>query len=261
MKTINRLVKKIDRLVRKYWTKGWARLSGAGPFGRLAAHLATCFVRPYRGLYHLATLNPKGFFAPSARIAHDQMQIGKHVFIGDRVVLYRGRGGGPLEIGDDVHVNQDCILETAQGGSIAIGSGSRIQPRCQFSAYVSRIEIGRGVQIAPNCAFYPYDHEFESSKPIIQQGLKSRGGIVIEDDAWLGYNVIVLDGVRIGSGAIIGAGSVVKANIPSGAIAVGMPARVVKHRDGSSSGLTSDSKPIIESGNDRPQKPTPPSGK
>jgi len=61
--------------------------------------------------------------------------------------------------------------------------------------------------------------------------LLSKGGIVVEDDVWLGYGVIVLDGVRIGKGAVIGAGSVVNQDIPSGAIAVGVPARVVKSRD------------------------------
>ena len=53
------------------------------------------------------------------------------------------------------------------------------------------------------------------------------------DDAWLGYGVIVLDGVRIGKGAVVGAGSVVTEDIPDGGIAVGVPARVVKMRGGS----------------------------
>jgi acetyltransferase-like isoleucine patch superfamily enzyme len=52
----------------------------------------------------------------------------------------------------------------------------------------------------------------------------------VEDDAWLGYGVIVLDGVRIGKGAVVGAGAVVTHDIPEGAIAVGVPARVVKMR-------------------------------
>ena len=53
---------------------------------------------------------------------------------------------------------------------------------------------------------------------------------MIEDDAWLGVGVIVLSGVRIGKGAVIGAGAVVSRDVPDGAIAMGVPARVVKMR-------------------------------
>ena len=60
--------------------------------------------------------------------------------------------------------------------------------------------------------------------------MQTKGGIVIGDDAWLGVGVIVLDGVKIGKGAVVGAGSVVTRDIPDGAIATGVPARVVKMR-------------------------------
>ena len=53
---------------------------------------------------------------------------------------------------------------------------------------------------------------------------------MIEDDAWLGLGVIVLDGVTIGRGAVIGAGAVVTGDVPPYAIAVGVPARVVGSR-------------------------------
>ena len=59
---------------------------------------------------------------------------------------------------------------------------------------------------------------------------QSGGDIVIDDDALLGVAVIVLDKVRIGKGAVIGAGSVVTRDVPDGAIATGVPARVVKMR-------------------------------
>jgi acetyltransferase-like isoleucine patch superfamily enzyme len=55
--------------------------------------------------------------------------------------------------------------------------------------------------------------------------------VVIEDDVWLGYNVIVLPGVTIGKGSVIGAGSVVSKDIPPYSIAIGNPARVIKKRE------------------------------
>ena len=90
--------------------------------------------------------------------------------------------------------------------------------------------IGERVEIAPNCAFYPYNHGIAPGQPIQGQPTWTRGGIVVEDDAWLGYGVIVLDGARIGAGAVIGAGSVVTSSIPADAIATGVPARVVGSR-------------------------------
>jgi acetyltransferase-like isoleucine patch superfamily enzyme len=84
--------------------------------------------------------------------------------------------------------------------------------------------------MAPYCALYPYDHGILPGLPIREQPLRSRGGIVIGDEAWLGVGVIVLDGVRIGAGAVVGAGSVVVHDIPDGAVAQGVPARVVMLR-------------------------------
>lgn len=55
--------------------------------------------------------------------------------------------------------------------------------------------------------------------------------MIIEDDVWLGYGVIVLPGVRIGRGSVIGAGSVVAKDIPPYSIAVGNPIVIIKQRE------------------------------
>ncbi|MGB9716149.1 MAG: acyltransferase [Thermodesulfovibrionales bacterium] len=204
--------------------------AGLGPFGRIATRLATWFVPPYKARCYLAYLNTNGYISPSASIFHDDLQLHNNIFIGDRVVIYKAKDGGAVKIGKGTHIHSDTIIETGSGGSLTIGDYTSIQPRCQFSAYKGSIVIGCGVQIAPNCAFYPYNHGFAAEELIKKQPLQTKGGIVIEDDAWLGFGVIVLDGVRIGKGAVIGAGSVVTHSIPDGAIAVGVPARVVKNR-------------------------------
>jgi acetyltransferase-like isoleucine patch superfamily enzyme len=66
--------------------------------------------------------------------------------------------------------------------------------------------------------------------PIVEQPLTSRGDIIIEDEAWISTGVIILDGVRVGKGAVVGAGSVVTRDIPDNAIAYGVPAKVIKMR-------------------------------
>jgi acetyltransferase-like isoleucine patch superfamily enzyme len=175
-------------------------------------------------------MSAKGYISPSATLHHDQLKIGKHVFIGDRVLIYKDRKGGPVEIGDGVHIYGDTIIQTGYDGYLEIGKDTHIQPRCQFSAYMSGIRIGNGVQIAPFCAFYPYDHGIVASRLIMEQPLKTKGGIRIEDDVWLGVGVIVLDGVTVGRGAVVGAGSVVTKDISDGAIAVGVPSRAISIR-------------------------------
>ena len=136
-----------------------------------------------------------------------------------------------MEIGDRVRILRDTIIDTGEGGSVRIGADTSIHPRCQLNSYMAPIQIGRGVLIAANCVMYPHDHGLTPDQPILEQPLHTKGPIVVGDFAWLGTGVIVLGGVRIGKGAVIGAGAVVTKDVPEGAIAVGVPARVVKMRN------------------------------
>ncbi len=200
------------------------------PVGRCATWCATRFVPPDRGRSCLAWFNPKGYLSLQATLHGPDVQLGNNVFIGDRVVLFQDEDGGSIEVGDGVHIFGDSHLQTAQGGAIRIGANTHIQPRCQFTACLVPIEVGVGVHIASGCAFYSYDHGVAPDLLIGQQPLQTKGKIRVEDDAWLGFGVIVLSGVHIGKGAVIGAGSVVTHDVPAGAVAVGSPARVIKSR-------------------------------
>lgn len=207
------------------------------PFvGPPAAWCAALFLPPLSGRIFLRNFHERGYISPSARLAHLEVELGAHCFIGDRSVIYQDRDGGKVRLANDVQLNQDTTIQTGDGGSVTIGPATSIQPRCQFSAYRGPIVIGARVEIAPNCAFYPYNHGIEAGRPIQGQPTWTRGGITIGDDAWLGYGVIVLDGVKIGAGAVIAAGSVVTTDIPAEAIAGGVPARVIGSRrdDGAS---------------------------
>lgn len=218
------------RKFKRSWIHFWMHFAGFGLSGRIATLLATCFAPPYKSRCYLARLNSKGYIAPSAIINHTGLQLGGYVFIGDRVVVYQAKNGGSVELGEGVQLYSDIIIETGEGGSVKIGADTHIQPRCQLSAYLGSIQIGSHVEIAPNCAFYPYNHSFLPGESIRNQSLETKGDIIIDDGAWLGYGVIVLDGVRIGKGAVVGAGAVVTREIPDGAIAFGVPARVMKMR-------------------------------
>jgi acetyltransferase-like isoleucine patch superfamily enzyme len=216
--------------VHRKWIKMWMTYSGSGSAGKCASWLAGLFLPPFYGKLILSRLNYKGYISPKAQINHKLFEHGKHIYIDDRVLIYQERDGGRVGLGDEVHLHRDTVIQTGQGGYVQIGAHTHIQPRCQFSAYLGSISIGANVEIAPGCAFYSYDHSLEPGKPVGQQPLKTKGGIRIDDNVWLGYGVIILDGVHIGEGAAIGAGSVVTKSIAPQVIAAGQPAKVIKAR-------------------------------
>ena len=224
---------KIIPRVKNVWARFWMQFAGMSPLGRMATRLAALFAPPYLGRYYLANLHAKALYvSPKTTIYHKNLRLGPNVFIDDGVIIYQVNNSGTVEVSKGVHLHRDVILQTGQNGSIIIGENTHIQRRCVLSAFMAPIKIGAVCEIASNCAFYPYDHGCKLGKPIMDQPLQTKGGIVIEDDVWLGFGVIVLDGVRIGEGAMIGAGAVVTKDIPAGAIAAGTPARVIKMRPG-----------------------------
>lgn len=217
--------------ITRRWQRFWLQRASTSRFGRIASWLGALFTPAYKARVYLAWLTPKGFISPSAVIAHNGVKFGKNVFVGDRVTIYKADDGGSVELADRVALYSDIIIETCDGGSVSIGEETHIQPRCTIvGGGKASVIIGKRVEIASSCAFYPYNHAMEPGQRIREQPLVSRGNILIEDDVWLGFGVIVLDGVHIGSGAVIGAGSVVTRSIPANAIAIGSPARVVKMR-------------------------------
>lgn len=91
----------------------------------------------------------------------------------------------------------------------------------------SLITFGRGVMIGPNCTFTTATHPTD---PLLRaKGVEYAHPITVGDDVWFGSNVVVLPGVRIGDGAVVGAGSVVTKDVPANTVVIGSPARVTKH--------------------------------
>jgi acetyltransferase-like isoleucine patch superfamily enzyme len=178
----------------------------------------------------LARFSSHGFISYSATINGERIKTGKNVFIDDKVLIYQEPQAGTVQLADRVKIHEDTHILVGRGGSVNIGADTSIHRGCQIESYQASINIGCRVEIAPRCAFQSFDHGMEPELPISKQPLTTKGPINIEDDAWLGYGVIVLSGVCIGKGAVIGAGSVVTRDVPSGAIAVGVPARVVGMR-------------------------------
>ncbi len=95
--------------------------------------------------------------------------------------------------------------------------------------------IGRDVSIAPGVIFVtdsaPNNSARLQSIPYVAQHLMKVAPINVEDHAWIGANAVILPGVRVGEGAIVGAGSVVTQDVPSYTIVAGAPARQIRRLD------------------------------
>jgi len=115
---------------------------------------------------------------------------------------------------------------------ISIGEGSWINIGSMlFATGKAQISLGKNVMLGPYCVIISQQHSIlDTTQPMIKQPLIGDGGVIIEDDCWLGAHVVIAGNVRIGKGSVIGANSFVNKDIPAYSIAVGSPARVIKSR-------------------------------
>lgn len=140
--------------------------------------------------------------------------------------------GTVIEIRDGVTIDSFVKIKPAGGpGDVTIGEGTTINSGCVI--YTGNgVTIGRRCAIAANCTFAPVNHEYnDPEKPIVEQKfMPSRGGILVEDDVWIGANVVLLDGTILRRGCVVGAGAVVRSEIPANAVCAGVPAKVIARR-------------------------------
>lgn len=132
----------------------------------------------------------------------------------DRLLALRGENtwiesnffcdyGYNIVIGDNFYANHNCvILDCAD------------------------VVFGDNVFIGPNCGFYTAGHPIDAEQR--NSGLEYAKPIKIGSDVWIGGNVCVMPGVTIGDNVVIGGGSVVVNDIPSGTVAVGNPCKVIR---------------------------------
>ena len=143
----------------------------------------------------------------------DRITLGKGVVIDDNCVIdARGAGGEGISIGDEVILGRGSTVQS-KSGPVRIGK------RCNIGGGTSiismgAIEIGSAVLIAGGCYVSGgVVHSERTDIPIAEQGMFTRGPVVIEDDVSLGMGVRVLDAVRIGKGCVVGSGAIVQADL------------------------------------------------
>jgi galactoside O-acetyltransferase len=152
-------------------------------------------------------------------------KMGSVGYIGSGIWL---SGWQNISLGDNVIIGPNCIL-TSDEGDLSIGSNSGLNSNVTLGADLGSIKIGNDVIVGMNTVMRAANHKFDASPTIpIREPGHDRGEIIIQDDVWIGANVTILPHVTIGSHCVIGAGSVVTHNIPSGSVAVGVPAKVIR---------------------------------
>lgn len=152
-------------------------------------------------------MSPLADLEPSIR--GSRIVIGADSMIDSFVKIKPVGGSGDVVLGDRCYLNSGCVLYSGNG-----------------------IHIGNDVLIAANCTLAPVNHAYrDRSRLIREQGFgQSRGGIVIEDDVWIGANSVLLDGAVLRRGCVVGAGSLVRGELPPYSICCGSPALPVDER-------------------------------
>jgi len=212
---------------------------GWGPLLRYELVMAVASRRPGAlGLWLRARLYPRllgacgpnVFFGQDVVLRHPhKIRIGRDVVIDDGSVLdAKGAGNAGIRIGDGVFIGRSSVI-TTKDGDITLEDRVNISGFCTvFSG--SSVRVGHDTLIAAYSYLVGGGHDFASTDLAIVDQERPSHGIEVGPNGWIGTGVAVLDGVRIGRDVVIGANSLVTADIPDFTIAGGTPARVLRER-------------------------------
>lgn len=185
----------------------------------LFQHLKNKFTYRYINIEPSAVLNTAG-----------ELTYGRHCSINAGATILVPKQA-KLILGSGCYIGRQ--VELGPTGTIKIGDFTSLQDRCVL---VGDIEIGRYCLFSLNVLISSGTHCFNKAPHLLirdqDEMAQAHEGkkVVIEDDCWIGVNVVIMPGVKIGKGSIIGANAVVTKDIPPYSVAVGAPAKVVKKR-------------------------------
>ena len=215
---------------------------GSRSFGRLLLYelvmLASSWVPGALGLALRKVLYPlllgacgRGVvFGQNVVLRHPhKIRLGDSVTLDDLVVLdAKGGSNRGIEIGPGAFLGRGTIL-SCKDGDITLGDHANLGFHCEiFSG--SSVTVGSHALFAAQVYLVGGGHAFEASGAAVIDQPRTSHGILLGDNVWLGAGAKVLDGVRVGKDVVVGAGAVVNADLPDGAIAAGVPARVLRSR-------------------------------
>jgi acetyltransferase-like isoleucine patch superfamily enzyme len=129
--------------------------------------------------------------------------------------------------GHDVIICSDVDITAPE--RMCIGNGVFIGPGCMISA-IGGVYIGNYSGLGARCVVFSQEHRHHGAETIPFDDVRMVKPVWIEDYVWIGINVSILPGVRIGEGAIVGLGSVVSKDVEPLSIVMGNPAQVIGNR-------------------------------
>lgn len=171
---------------------------------------------------------------------HVQISHGKHISCGKNVKFedyaeIHGLCSEGIIFGNNVTISRGVMIRPSSyyggdmGKGLVMGDNSSIGPY-GFVGCSGKIIIGNNVMFGPKCSLFAENHNFSDTEHSIKSQGVNQKGITIEDDCWIGSNVVILDGVTIGKGSVIGAGTLITKDVPAWSIVIDKRNQQVRNR-------------------------------
>ncbi|MCK9516166.1 MAG: acyltransferase [Ottowia sp.] len=146
----------------------------------------------------------------------------------------RWGAGGTVHLADEVSIYAHTRLVLGDAAAtpevgLQIGARTIVNVGCYLSGE-GGLDIGEDVLIGAHVRLLSAGHAIDEGSAIIARNRITRAQVTVRDGAWIGAGATILEGVAIGRGAVVAAGAVVRSDVPDGAIAAGVPARIIRQR-------------------------------
>lgn len=120
-----------------------------------------------------------------------------------------------IDFGKRLRTRGGCVFNVQDSGELRFGFGIFLNKGCQFNCRCG-ITVGDGCEFGPNALVYDHDHKYQ--RGLFKEGDFLCDSIQIGSNCWIGANVVILRGTKLGDGCVIAAGSVVKGEYPAGSL-------------------------------------------